>query len=76
MGEWTKCSSSCQPGVQHRTVYCQEVAAGGRQSVISDDICVNAHGPKPSSSQDCNQDAVCPEFHIGEWSPVSPLLGH
>lgn len=70
IGEWTKCSNNCQAGIQFRTVYCQQVVAGSMQSVINDTICVNAIGPRPSSTQECNKDAVCPQFHIGDWGPV------
>ena len=41
------------------------------QSVINESICVNAIGPTPSSTQECNKEAVCPQFHIGEWGPVN-----
>ena len=70
IGNWTKCSSNCQAGVQHRTVYCQQVVSDSKQSVADDEICINSNGPKPSASQPCNEDAVCPTFHIGNWGPV------
>lgn len=70
IGNWTKCSSNCQAGIQFRTVYCQQVVAGSMQSVINDSVCVNAIGPTPSSTQECNKEAVCPQFHIGDWGPV------
>lgn len=70
IGEWTKCTGKCQPGVQYRTVYCQQVVAGGMQSVINDTLCTENIGPRPSSMQECNKDAVCPQFHVEEWGPV------
>ncbi|XP_046445127.1 papilin-like isoform X2 [Daphnia pulex] len=75
IGNWTKCSSNCQAGIQFRTVYCQQVVAGSMQSVINDSVCVNAIGPTPSSTQECNKEAVCPQFHIGDWGPCDKLCG-
>lgn len=69
---WTKCSSSnCQPGVQFRAVYCQQIISGSLPSIVDDEVCSEAIGVTPSSMQECNKDAVCPQYHIGEWGPVN-----
>ena len=54
--QWTNCTSDCLDGVQFRTVFCQQVIAGSLPSVIDNQRCVEAIGPKPSSMQKCNQD--------------------
>ena len=71
IGEWTKCSSSnCQAGVQFRVVYCEQVISGSLPSVVDDAVCSQAVGPTPSSLQECNQEAICPQYHVEEWGPV------
>ena len=59
VGQWSKCSKSCDGGIKKRTVSCEN------SHVIA---CLP--NEKPQESQSC-ADVPCPEWAITEWSPCS-----
>lgn len=70
VGEWEKCSAPCGGGTQFRKVYCEQIVSNARPSVIEDEICKEKVGSKPISTQTCNEDVICPSWHLGPWKPV------
>ncbi|KAK4313128.1 hypothetical protein Pmani_015500 [Petrolisthes manimaculis] len=75
-GEWTPCTSSCgTPGWQFRHVYCGQTFSEGRLSVVNESMCMYELGPRPSTVQECNRDATCATWHVGDWAPCNKLCG-
>lgn len=70
VGEWGNCSKPCEGGTQFRQVYCQQIVSNARPSVIDDSICTEKLGAKPVAQKKCNEDVVCPSWHVGPWKPV------
>ncbi|XP_077987002.1 cubilin-like [Glandiceps talaboti] len=70
-GEWQACSTTCDEGIQFRTVYCQQV---GTSTEVADESCTNQGLEKPGTVQACTVQA-CPtvtyEFYTGSWSTCS-----
>ena len=59
VGEWSKCSKSCDGGIQTRTVSCQNDHVG--ECLVSD---------RPESIRQCGE-LPCPKWSISEWSQCS-----
>ena len=59
VGDWSKCSKSCDGGLQNRTVFCKNAHVGE---------CLA--GDKPNSTRIC-EEVPCPEWAVGEWSKCS-----
>ncbi|XP_049534828.1 papilin isoform X3 [Anopheles darlingi] len=75
-GPWSNCSKPCgTEGKQTREVYCERLSADGETTKIEDDVCLEHVGNKPATERECNQGTICPEWHIGKWSPCNKLCG-
>ncbi|XP_058060218.1 papilin [Anopheles bellator] len=75
-GPWSNCSMPCgTEGKQTRDVYCERVSGDGETKKLDDDVCLESVGNKPATERECNQGTVCPEWHIGKWSPCNKLCG-
>ena len=61
--EWSKCSKSCDGGLQTRTVMCNN-------SHVGDCYAEN----RPASTMRCD-DAPCPKWSVGNWSLCSKSCG-
>ncbi|CAG2056470.1 unnamed protein product [Timema podura] len=76
LGGWGPCSETCgEGGVQIRQVYCERIVSNGLPSVVEDEQCSDVLGPKPPTTQECNQDVACPTWHVGPWKPCNRLCG-
>nr|CAD7441589.1 unnamed protein product [Timema bartmani] len=76
LGGWGPCSETCgEGGVQIRQVYCERIVSNGLPSVVEDEQCSDMLGPKPPTTQECNQDVACPTWHVGPWKPCNRLCG-
>ncbi|CAC5409484.1 unnamed protein product [Mytilus coruscus] len=62
-GPWTKCSATCDVGVQGRPVYCMKTFVRGIKVNVSDSECF---GLKPQNSRPCSQP---PCFKMLSFSP-------
>ncbi|XP_035782943.1 papilin-like isoform X2 [Anopheles albimanus] len=75
-GPWSNCSKPCgTEGKQTREVYCERLSADGETTKIEDEVCLEHVGNKPATERECNQGTICPEWHIGKWSPCNKLCG-
>ena len=63
IGQWSKCSKSCNDGVQTRAVTCENGHSGK---------C--SQKERPSTNQKCGE-VPCPEWSVGEWSECSKSCG-
>ncbi|XP_078067527.1 thrombospondin type-1 domain-containing protein 4-like, partial [Mustelus asterias] len=72
LGEWSECSKTCGPGIQHRQVLCRQVYAN-RTTTVQPERC--RHLEKPETTTTC-QLKICSEWHIRtEWSECSVPCG-
>ncbi|XP_043530208.1 thrombospondin type-1 domain-containing protein 4 [Chiloscyllium plagiosum] len=72
LGEWSECSKTCGPGIQHRQVLCRQVYAN-RTTTVQPERC--QHLEKPETTTTC-QLKICSEWHIRtEWSECSVPCG-
>ena len=87
-GQWSKCSSSCGPGVRWRQVQCSEQSSGKE---LNEENCNNEK--KPTSEETCDENPVCPRpvmqvkysqmesdnktyiWRQGDWSQCSATCG-
>ncbi|KAF3430423.1 hypothetical protein E2986_10746, partial [Frieseomelitta varia] len=75
-GEWGRCSKHCgEGGEQSRRIKCEQVVSGGIPTVVDDSQCLEKVGPKGPTTQECNKDVACPQFHVGPWKPCDRLCG-
>ncbi|KAK7073727.1 hypothetical protein SK128_001458, partial [Halocaridina rubra] len=75
MGEWTPCTTSCgTAGWQFRHVYCGQKFTEGRLSIVNSSTC-EQQAPHPQTIRQCNTEADCPSWHVGDWTPCSKLCG-
>ncbi|XP_046998769.1 papilin isoform X1 [Schistocerca americana] len=75
VGDWSSCSATCGGGVQTRPVYCERIVSNNLPSIVDEEQCLEVLGLKPLTSQPCNQDVVCPTWHVGPWRPCDRLCG-
>ncbi|XP_062902795.1 thrombospondin type-1 domain-containing protein 4 isoform X1 [Mobula hypostoma] len=72
LGEWSECSKTCGPGIQHRQILCRQVYAN-RTTSVQPERC--RHLEKPETTATC-QLKICSEWHIRtEWSECSVPCG-
>ncbi|XP_032877403.1 thrombospondin type-1 domain-containing protein 4 isoform X2 [Amblyraja radiata] len=72
LGEWSECSKTCGPGIQHRQVLCRQVYTN-RTTSVQPERC--RHLERPETTTTC-QLKICSEWHIRtEWSECSVPCG-
>uniref|UniRef100_UPI00398EFD9F thrombospondin type-1 domain-containing protein 4-like n=1 Tax=Pristiophorus japonicus TaxID=55135 RepID=UPI00398EFD9F len=72
LGEWSECSKTCGPGIQHRQVLCRQVYAN-RTTTVQPERC--RHLERPETTTTC-QLKICSEWQIRtEWSECSVPCG-
>ncbi|XP_058797259.1 protein madd-4 isoform X2 [Phymastichus coffea] len=67
VGDWGKCSKTCDGGVKRRKVSCEQVMAQGRKDPRSESDCSS---PKPRSEKECNSRA-CDTISAGARPIIS-----
>ncbi|KAI1887664.1 hypothetical protein AGOR_G00192640 [Albula goreensis] len=73
VGEWSECSKTCGPGVQHRQVLCRQPLGNGTLTAAAQWQC--RHLEQPETTASC-QLKICSEWHIrSEWTPCSVPCG-
>uniref|UniRef100_W5MHI1 ADAMTS/ADAMTS-like Spacer 1 domain-containing protein n=1 Tax=Lepisosteus oculatus TaxID=7918 RepID=W5MHI1_LEPOC len=71
-GEWSECSRSCGPGLQHRQLQCRQSYAN-RSTMVHPQRC--AALSRPNATQPC-QLRVCSQWEIRtNWSSCSVMCG-
>ncbi|XP_073466939.1 ADAMTS-like protein 4 isoform X2 [Aquarana catesbeiana] len=72
IGNWSVCSRTCGPGIQHRQVLCRQIYAN-RTTMVHPQRC--GHLPKPNVTQTC-QLRICSQWEIqSNWSTCSVMCG-
>ncbi|XP_038648541.1 thrombospondin type-1 domain-containing protein 4-like isoform X1 [Scyliorhinus canicula] len=72
LGEWSECSKTCGPGIQHRQVLCRQIYAN-RTTTVQPERC--RHLEKPETTTTC-QLKICSQWNIRtEWSECSVPCG-
>ncbi|XP_028401263.1 A disintegrin and metalloproteinase with thrombospondin motifs 18-like [Dendronephthya gigantea] len=67
-GQWSKCSTTCSPGVMTRKLSCQRRTATGTTELLPELRCQEYGSMKLSTTQECNTDSPCeppPQYEIG-----------
>lgn len=73
-GEWGPCSMHCgEGGKRERDIKCEQIIAGGIPTIVDDSVCLETVGPKNETTQECNRNVECPNWHLGPWKPVRAL---
>ncbi|XP_066902314.1 papilin [Halyomorpha halys] len=73
--DWSPCSVSCSAnGTKTRQVYCTQDDGSGQTTLVDDTVCAEA-GPKPTTTQACEETTPCPTWHVGPWKPCDRLCG-
>lgn len=70
MGNWSRCSRSCDAGVRSRSVLCQRRLSASEEKTLDDSACPQ---PRPPVLEACQGPVCPPEWAALEWSEVSPL---
>lgn len=74
-GDWSQCSKHCgEGGERTRDIKCEQIIAGGIPTIIDDSVCLEKVGPKNETTQECNRNVECPNWHLGPWKPVRKKL--
>ncbi|XP_072284991.1 ADAMTS-like protein 4 isoform X2 [Pyxicephalus adspersus] len=72
VGNWSVCSRTCGPGIQHRQVLCRQMYAN-RTTMVHPQRCGSL--PKPNVTQTC-QLRICSQWEIqSNWSSCSVMCG-
>jgi hypothetical protein len=68
VGNWTRCSRSCDAGVRSRSVVCQRRVSAAEEKALDDSACPQ---PRPPVLEACHGPACPPEWAALDWSEVS-----
>ncbi|KAF5929416.1 hypothetical protein HPG69_013713 [Diceros bicornis minor] len=74
VGNWTRCSRSCDAGVRSRSVVCQRRVSAAEEKALDDSACPQ---PRPPVLEACHGPACPPEWAALDWSehpPYSPCV--
>ena len=72
VGNWSRCSRSCDAGVRSRSVVCQRRVSAAEEKALDDSACPQ---PRPPVLEACHGPACPPEWAALDWSEVSrPFL--
>lgn len=68
VGNWSRCSRSCDAGVRSRSVVCQRRVSAAEEKALDDSACPQ---PRPPVLEACHGPACPPEWAALDWSEVS-----
>uniref|UniRef100_A0A8I3N1D3 A disintegrin and metalloproteinase with thrombospondin motifs 10 n=1 Tax=Canis lupus familiaris TaxID=9615 RepID=A0A8I3N1D3_CANLF len=73
VGNWSRCSRSCDAGVRSRSVVCQRRVSAAEEKALDDSACPQ---PRPPVLEACQGPACPPEWAALDWSEVSRPFPH
>lgn len=68
VGNWSRCSRTCDAGVRSRSVVCQRRVSAAEEKALDDSACPQ---PRPPVLEACQGPMCPPEWAALEWSEVS-----
>jgi hypothetical protein len=68
VGNWSRCSRSCDAGVRSRSVVCQRRVSAAEEKALDDSACPQ---PRPPVLEACQGPMCPPEWATLDWSEVS-----
>lgn len=68
VGNWSRCSRSCDAGVRSRSVVCLRRMSAAEEKALDDSACPQ---PRPPVLEACHGPACPPEWAALDWSEVS-----
>lgn len=68
VGNWSRCSRSCDVGVRSRSVVCLRRMSAAEEKALDDSACPQ---PRPPILEACHGPACPPEWAALDWSEVS-----
>ncbi|XP_064428158.1 A disintegrin and metalloproteinase with thrombospondin motifs 10 isoform X3 [Mirounga angustirostris] len=72
VGNWSRCSRSCDAGVRSRSVVCQRRVSAAEEKALDDSACPQ---PRPPVLEACQGPACPPEWAALDWSECTPSCG-
>ncbi|MEJ1269870.1 myosin IE [Cricetulus griseus] len=72
VGNWSRCSRSCDAGVRSRSVVCQRRVSAAEEKALDDSACPQ---PRPPVLEACQGPMCPPEWAALEWSECTPSCG-
>ncbi|XP_058919010.1 A disintegrin and metalloproteinase with thrombospondin motifs 10 isoform X5 [Kogia breviceps] len=72
VGNWSRCSRSCDAGVRSRSVVCQRRVSAAEEKALDDSACPQ---PRPPVLEACHGPACPPEWAALDWSECTPSCG-
>ncbi|XP_010387149.2 A disintegrin and metalloproteinase with thrombospondin motifs 10 isoform X4 [Rhinopithecus roxellana] len=72
VGNWSRCSRSCDAGVRSRSVVCQRRVSAAEEKALDDSACPQ---PRPPVLEACHGPTCPPEWAALEWSECTPSCG-
>ncbi|XP_004689012.1 PREDICTED: A disintegrin and metalloproteinase with thrombospondin motifs 10 [Condylura cristata] len=70
VGNWSRCSRSCDAGVRSRSVVCQRRVSAAEEKALDDSACPQ---PRPPILEACHGPTCPPEWTTLDWSEVGSL---
>ncbi|KAM9242084.1 A disintegrin and metalloproteinase with thrombospondin motifs 10 [Dugong dugon] len=72
VGNWSRCSRSCDAGVRSRSVMCQRRVSAMEEKTLDDSACPQ---PRPPVLEACQGPTCPPEWAALDWSECTPSCG-
>nr|XP_034342722.1 A disintegrin and metalloproteinase with thrombospondin motifs 10 isoform X4 [Arvicanthis niloticus] len=72
VGNWSRCSRSCDAGVRSRSVVCQRRVSAAEEKALDDSACPQ---PRPPVLEACQGPMCPPEWAALDWSECTPSCG-
>ena len=72
VGDWGRCSTTCDPGVRSRSVECKQRVSASLELSVSASQCSLER--RPHSEEACNEDRACAKWQLGAWGKVASAL--
>lgn len=72
VGNWSRCSRSCDAGVRSRSVVCQRRVSAAEEKALDDSACPQ---PRPPVLEACHGPTCPPEWAALDWSECTPSCG-
>ncbi|XP_021786331.1 A disintegrin and metalloproteinase with thrombospondin motifs 10 isoform X2 [Papio anubis] len=72
VGNWSRCSRSCDAGVRSRLVVCQRRVSAAEEKALDDSACPQ---PRPPVLEACHGPTCPPEWAALDWSECTPSCG-